>query len=115
MTEKPFNPTTMKIVAKTSDTKTGAPSVVPPAIQGIRDCQRLVSEGKAEKSNCASLASVLETVKERGMTVVQCGISSDGNALFVAVNLKSGEGSIYESTTVGATVDKLPFASGKIY
>jgi hypothetical protein len=115
MTDNPINSTKMKIIAKTSSTHNGAPSVIPPAIQSVRDCKRLVSEGKAEESNCNSLAGTLETAKNTGKSIVQYGVTPDGNALFAAVNLKSGEGTLYEVTTAGATVAKLPFASGKMH
>ena len=113
MTDNPINPTKMKIMAKTSSTHTGAPSVIPPAMQSLRDCDRLVSEGKVEATNCGSLASTLKMAKDTGKTVVQYGATADGNALFAVVNLKTGEGSIYEATIEGATIAKLPFASGK--
>lgn len=114
MTDNPIRPTKMKIVAKTSNTAPGAPPSVPPAITSIRDCQRLVGAGQAEKSNCASLASVLETEREKSYQVFQHGNTADGNVLISTVNVATGVGAIFESTTAGATVVKLPFASGKM-
>jgi hypothetical protein len=113
-------PYQMKVLLKLTSAKLGDPraTTVDPAFAfidskpAIIKCDMLVNAKLAQPGECNSLNVNLETVKGDGKFAFLQG-SVGVNLWTVVVNLSTGRGNVFESSSEGATFIRLAFVAAK--
>jgi hypothetical protein len=111
LTDKPDNPSNMKVYAQLSDARLYNASGPENDKQtyfadpraGALKCQELIAAGKVPSDNCSDLNTVLANRKAENKMVFLQGTKPNG-VIMTAVMRVGNQGAVYESSAEGATM-----------